>query len=83
LRFKELPASLLPKSEPVNGDAAETAGEEGQGSLASVVARWRGVTARARSEAKEPPDSTRLTSELLSSPVASSLLRRPGSNLSG
>jgi hypothetical protein len=79
LRFKELPASLLPKSEPVNGDGAEPAGEEaGQGSLASVVARWRGVTGRPRTEAKEPVESSRLTSELFAAnPVASSLLRRP------
>jgi DNA helicase HerA-like ATPase len=83
LRFKELPAALLPKSEPVNSDAADTGGDEAsQGGLASVVARWRGVTGRARPEPKEPLESGRLTSELLATgPAASSLLRRPGSNL--
>mgnify|MGYP001181037731 CR=1 FL=1 len=83
LRFKELPPELLPRSEPVAGDGGEIAAEEaGQASLASVVARWRGVSARPRAEPRELLEGGRLTGETLTpNPVTNSLLRRSGSNL--
>jgi DNA helicase HerA-like ATPase len=83
LRFKELPAALLPRSEAVNVEGSELlADEAGHGSLASVVARWRGVMARPRLEPKDTLDTTRLATDALgANPVANSLLRRPGSNL--
>jgi DNA helicase HerA-like ATPase len=83
LRFQELPAALLPKSEPLSADGGELTVEEvGQGSLASVVARWRGLTGRPRMEPKEQFEGGRPASETLTAnPLTNSLLRRSGSNL--
>jgi DNA helicase HerA-like ATPase len=76
LRFKELPAGLLPKSEAVSSDNGEP-DDIGQGSLASVVARWRGVTGRQRQDHKEPLETGKFAGE----PSPSSLLRRSASPL--
>jgi DNA helicase HerA-like ATPase len=43
LKFKELPAHLLPKGEAVEGNSKGT-GDESQEFLASVIERWRGAT---------------------------------------
>jgi DNA helicase HerA-like ATPase len=86
LRFKDLPASLLPKSEALSGDN-DAAPDMSQGSLASVIARWRGVTGRPRPDQprldqprpdhKEPSETARLAGD----PSPASLLRRSGSTL--
>ncbi len=82
LRFKQLPAELLPKSEPVIEDGGEMQTDEpGQGSLAAVVARWRGVSARPKLDAKEPLESRPASETLTANPLTNSLLRRSGSNL--
>src|SRR5437764_14118025 len=60
LRFQELPAAILPKSEMVNADGAEPVAEEaGNASLASIVARWRGVAGKPRLEPREPAEGAR------------------------
>ncbi|MCW2273653.1 DUF87 domain-containing protein [Rhodoblastus acidophilus] len=47
LRFKELPAQMLPRNEAVSGEAGDDLRADlGHGALAAVVDRWRGVSAR-------------------------------------
>jgi uncharacterized protein len=53
LRLKELPAKLLPNSEPLSNDNAENA-QRNQGSLAAVVDRWRGEMETQKSVVGKP-----------------------------
>ena len=46
LRFRDLPAASLPRSEAVSGESVEDRAIAGQESLSSVVERWRGISAR-------------------------------------
>jgi hypothetical protein len=57
MKFRQLPAQLLPKSEIVtlDGSAAPTDDH----SLAAVVERWRGRSAKSRSVGERPAEETR------------------------
>jgi uncharacterized protein len=49
LRFNKLPTEQLPKSEAI-GDGGNSDAGGGQGSLAAIVDRWRGVTGKEKSD---------------------------------
>jgi DNA helicase HerA-like ATPase len=52
LRFKELPAGMIPKSEATVGEDQTDITDENERSLASIIARWRGVATRQKPLAK-------------------------------
>ncbi|HXW70538.1 MAG TPA: DUF87 domain-containing protein [Methylocella sp.] len=77
LKIKQLPAELLPKSEPLSHEGVEEARCD-QGSLAAIVDRWRGAMERQKSVVEKP------TAEKTNQdPLASAGLRRLGSSLGG
>jgi hypothetical protein len=49
LRFKDLPAALLPKNEAVSREEGQDPRIDGNRTLAAVVDRWRGVSGREKS----------------------------------
>ena len=56
MKFRQLPAHVLPKSETVTlGETAAT----GDRSLAAVVERWRGRVAKPRTASERPAEETR------------------------
>ncbi len=86
LKFKQLPAHLLPKSETVSLGEAGAASAKDRHSLASVVERWRGHATKQRSNsdrqfedvkspALAPVESTQTTPTL--DPNRFKLLKRP------
>jgi DNA helicase HerA-like ATPase len=75
LRFRALPAELLPRSEAVSGEGQSDAIH---GSMSAIVERWRGVS-RQKPAPEKLAEDLRLTGELLrrASPEPEQL-RRPG-----
>jgi DNA helicase HerA-like ATPase len=58
LRFKQLPAKLLPKNEAVNsGNGVDLRLDGSQNSLAAVVERWRGMTGREKPGTEKPQET--------------------------
>ncbi len=57
MKFRQLPAQLLPKSESVALDGSAVPTDDH--SLAAVVERWRGRIAKPRSVGEKPPEETR------------------------
>ncbi len=56
LRFKELPAGMVPKSEATGTEDHTDMTDENERSLASIIARWRGVATRPKPLAKIAED---------------------------
>ena len=56
IKFRQLPANLLPRSETVMPGAANAAVAKDHRSLAAVVERWRGRVTKPRSNLEKPPD---------------------------
>jgi DNA helicase HerA-like ATPase len=58
LRFKELPAKLLPKSEAVNNDnGLDLRIDRSQNTLAAVVDRWRGFSGAEKPSFEKPSET--------------------------
>jgi hypothetical protein len=85
LRFNELPAEFIPKSESV-GSRRDALGEADEDFLSAVVERWRGATMRSRPKAEDTGDLDALAkqefSQVRAKPAASpppvSSLLKPG-----
>jgi DNA helicase HerA-like ATPase len=56
LRFKELPAGMVPKSEATVSEDHSDHADENERSLASIIARWRGVATRPKPLARLAED---------------------------
>jgi hypothetical protein len=85
LRFNELPAEFIPKSESV-GSRHDAAGAADDDFLNAVVERWRGATMRSRPKAEDTADIDALAKQEFSqvrarpavSPPPVSTLLKPG-----
>ncbi|RAI34729.1 ATPase [Rhodoplanes elegans] len=64
LRFREVPAHLLPKSEAIGSVRVDPAGRYDQAFVASVLERWRGATLANSSVRLEEPGGTEDLSSL-------------------
>src|SRR4029078_8110407 len=85
IKFKQLPAHLLPKSAAESPDESDVSPTTDASSLTSIVNRWRGV-ARQRSMVKKPTEDVRSPSIQPAPPLSSAerldpdrfrLLKRP------
>jgi hypothetical protein len=56
IKFRQLPANLLPRSETMTPGSADAAVAKDHRSLAAVVERWRGRVTKPRSNLEKPPD---------------------------
>lgn len=78
LRFTELPAHMLPKSEATMSEGLVDSADENEKSIASIVARWRGLSTRPKTLAKRAEDM-----RAAADGAAPALRRMPSVDLAG